>query len=155
MIRRPPRSTHCISSAASDVYKRQLWRCGESMIVVRVCSGFEFDYWQQPIILLFMPSTPLCIVWFTLRFTAVSFSTCFMFLSSISFSVIFSNASVTCNPFFALVSINIILFFCAYCSPCSLGTSLVSRSDLLASSILTTEGDAFFSTSNCQLSSEL
>eukprot|EP00826_Nyctotherus_ovalis_P017460 TRINITY_DN15149_c0_g1_i1.p1 TRINITY_DN15149_c0_g1~~TRINITY_DN15149_c0_g1_i1.p1 ORF type:complete len:129 (-),score=44.14 TRINITY_DN15149_c0_g1_i1:129-491(-) len=23
MIRRPPRSTHCISSAASDVYKRQ------------------------------------------------------------------------------------------------------------------------------------
>eukprot|EP00975_Prorocentrum_lima_P011195 2374681-Prorocentrum_lima.AAC.1 len=24
MIRRPPRSTHCISSAASDVYKRQL-----------------------------------------------------------------------------------------------------------------------------------
>jgi len=26
MIRRPPRSTHCISSAASDVYKRQLYR---------------------------------------------------------------------------------------------------------------------------------
>eukprot|EP00826_Nyctotherus_ovalis_P029026 TRINITY_DN22887_c0_g1_i3.p1 TRINITY_DN22887_c0_g1~~TRINITY_DN22887_c0_g1_i3.p1 ORF type:complete len:112 (-),score=8.68 TRINITY_DN22887_c0_g1_i3:409-720(-) len=25
MIRRPPRSTHCISSAASDVYKRQLY----------------------------------------------------------------------------------------------------------------------------------
>eukprot|EP00826_Nyctotherus_ovalis_P012773 TRINITY_DN13401_c0_g1_i20.p2 TRINITY_DN13401_c0_g1~~TRINITY_DN13401_c0_g1_i20.p2 ORF type:complete len:111 (-),score=15.40 TRINITY_DN13401_c0_g1_i20:734-1042(-) len=25
MIRRPPRSTHCISSAASDVYKRQMW----------------------------------------------------------------------------------------------------------------------------------
>jgi len=25
MIRRPPRSTHCISSAASDVYKRQIW----------------------------------------------------------------------------------------------------------------------------------
>ena len=24
MIRRPPRSTHCISSAASDVYKRQI-----------------------------------------------------------------------------------------------------------------------------------
>eukprot|EP00825_Cyclidium_porcatum_P004056 TRINITY_DN11885_c0_g1_i1.p4 TRINITY_DN11885_c0_g1~~TRINITY_DN11885_c0_g1_i1.p4 ORF type:complete len:137 (-),score=24.81 TRINITY_DN11885_c0_g1_i1:660-1070(-) len=24
MIRRPPRSTHCISSAASDVYKRQV-----------------------------------------------------------------------------------------------------------------------------------
>ena len=27
MIRRPPRSTHCISSAASDVYKRQLSPC--------------------------------------------------------------------------------------------------------------------------------
>eukprot|EP00826_Nyctotherus_ovalis_P035492 TRINITY_DN3053_c0_g2_i9.p2 TRINITY_DN3053_c0_g2~~TRINITY_DN3053_c0_g2_i9.p2 ORF type:complete len:106 (+),score=21.47 TRINITY_DN3053_c0_g2_i9:24-320(+) len=26
MIRRPPRSTHCISSAASDVYKRQIYR---------------------------------------------------------------------------------------------------------------------------------
>eukprot|EP00826_Nyctotherus_ovalis_P053656 TRINITY_DN6998_c0_g1_i16.p1 TRINITY_DN6998_c0_g1~~TRINITY_DN6998_c0_g1_i16.p1 ORF type:complete len:111 (-),score=51.62 TRINITY_DN6998_c0_g1_i16:380-688(-) len=25
MIRRPPRSTHCISSAASDVYKRQMY----------------------------------------------------------------------------------------------------------------------------------
>ena len=25
MIRRPPRSTHCISSAASDVYKRQVY----------------------------------------------------------------------------------------------------------------------------------
>eukprot|EP00825_Cyclidium_porcatum_P046619 TRINITY_DN7383_c0_g1_i1.p1 TRINITY_DN7383_c0_g1~~TRINITY_DN7383_c0_g1_i1.p1 ORF type:complete len:100 (-),score=24.67 TRINITY_DN7383_c0_g1_i1:15-314(-) len=25
MIRRPPRSTHCISSAASDVYKRQIY----------------------------------------------------------------------------------------------------------------------------------
>ena len=28
MIRRPPRSTHCISSAASDVYKRQVLRSG-------------------------------------------------------------------------------------------------------------------------------
>ena len=28
MIRRPPRSTHCISSAASDVYKRQHQPCG-------------------------------------------------------------------------------------------------------------------------------
>ena len=27
MIRRPPRSTHCISSAASDVYKRQVKSC--------------------------------------------------------------------------------------------------------------------------------
>eukprot|EP00826_Nyctotherus_ovalis_P052132 TRINITY_DN6571_c0_g1_i8.p1 TRINITY_DN6571_c0_g1~~TRINITY_DN6571_c0_g1_i8.p1 ORF type:complete len:230 (+),score=74.82 TRINITY_DN6571_c0_g1_i8:25-690(+) len=31
MIRRPPRSTHCISSAASDVYKRQTWSCVEQV----------------------------------------------------------------------------------------------------------------------------
>eukprot|EP00825_Cyclidium_porcatum_P014487 TRINITY_DN17785_c0_g1_i1.p5 TRINITY_DN17785_c0_g1~~TRINITY_DN17785_c0_g1_i1.p5 ORF type:complete len:104 (+),score=23.36 TRINITY_DN17785_c0_g1_i1:120-431(+) len=36
MIRRPPRSTHCISSAASDVYKRQVstqstWVCMQSL----------------------------------------------------------------------------------------------------------------------------
>ena len=31
MIRRPPRSTHCISSAASDVYKRQISR--QSLVV--------------------------------------------------------------------------------------------------------------------------
>ena len=43
MIRRPPRSTHCISSAASDVYKRQVlmrrqpeprdWRKGSRVLV--------------------------------------------------------------------------------------------------------------------------
>eukprot|EP00826_Nyctotherus_ovalis_P055022 TRINITY_DN7278_c0_g1_i10.p1 TRINITY_DN7278_c0_g1~~TRINITY_DN7278_c0_g1_i10.p1 ORF type:complete len:320 (+),score=68.63 TRINITY_DN7278_c0_g1_i10:24-962(+) len=46
MIRRPPRSTHCISSAASDVYKRQLLYCvlGKNMktrfyiiMIVMVC----------------------------------------------------------------------------------------------------------------------
>eukprot|EP00826_Nyctotherus_ovalis_P022676 TRINITY_DN1752_c0_g2_i2.p1 TRINITY_DN1752_c0_g2~~TRINITY_DN1752_c0_g2_i2.p1 ORF type:complete len:138 (-),score=10.85 TRINITY_DN1752_c0_g2_i2:781-1158(-) len=31
MIRRPPRSTHCISSAASDVYKRQ----EQSVVIVK------------------------------------------------------------------------------------------------------------------------
>eukprot|EP00825_Cyclidium_porcatum_P001059 TRINITY_DN10477_c0_g1_i1.p3 TRINITY_DN10477_c0_g1~~TRINITY_DN10477_c0_g1_i1.p3 ORF type:complete len:208 (-),score=-19.03 TRINITY_DN10477_c0_g1_i1:2124-2747(-) len=31
MIRRPPRSTHCISSAASDVYKRQHLLCYQSI----------------------------------------------------------------------------------------------------------------------------
>eukprot|EP00969_Alexandrium_andersonii_P315581 13943365-Alexandrium_andersonii.AAC.1 len=40
MIRRPPRSTHCISSAASDVHKRQrckrLQRCGP-LVVVPLC----------------------------------------------------------------------------------------------------------------------
>ena len=37
MIRRPPRSTHCISSAASDVYRRQtLWDTVKGAI-----AGFE------------------------------------------------------------------------------------------------------------------
>eukprot|EP00825_Cyclidium_porcatum_P037715 TRINITY_DN4215_c0_g1_i1.p2 TRINITY_DN4215_c0_g1~~TRINITY_DN4215_c0_g1_i1.p2 ORF type:complete len:102 (+),score=25.76 TRINITY_DN4215_c0_g1_i1:143-448(+) len=33
MIRRPPRSTHCISSAASDVYKRQYIYCVGMFII--------------------------------------------------------------------------------------------------------------------------
>ena len=33
MIRRPPRSTHCISSAASDVYKRQLLHHSRSVAI--------------------------------------------------------------------------------------------------------------------------
>jgi len=33
MIRRPPRSTHCISSAASDVYKRQVLGVSAGIIV--------------------------------------------------------------------------------------------------------------------------
>eukprot|EP00825_Cyclidium_porcatum_P042439 TRINITY_DN580_c0_g1_i3.p1 TRINITY_DN580_c0_g1~~TRINITY_DN580_c0_g1_i3.p1 ORF type:complete len:520 (-),score=79.20 TRINITY_DN580_c0_g1_i3:1234-2793(-) len=32
MIRRPPRSTHCISSAASDVYKRQIFNSPENQV---------------------------------------------------------------------------------------------------------------------------
>eukprot|EP00825_Cyclidium_porcatum_P041588 TRINITY_DN5491_c0_g1_i2.p3 TRINITY_DN5491_c0_g1~~TRINITY_DN5491_c0_g1_i2.p3 ORF type:complete len:160 (+),score=42.41 TRINITY_DN5491_c0_g1_i2:88-567(+) len=35
MIRRPPRSTHCISSAASDVYKRQV-HGGEVLAVIQI-----------------------------------------------------------------------------------------------------------------------
>jgi len=34
MIRRPPRSTHCISSAASDVYKRQANKLGARWVVL-------------------------------------------------------------------------------------------------------------------------
>ena len=34
MIRRPPRSTHCISSAASDVYKRQLCDWLRALVIV-------------------------------------------------------------------------------------------------------------------------
>eukprot|EP00825_Cyclidium_porcatum_P005547 TRINITY_DN12705_c0_g1_i1.p2 TRINITY_DN12705_c0_g1~~TRINITY_DN12705_c0_g1_i1.p2 ORF type:complete len:112 (-),score=32.44 TRINITY_DN12705_c0_g1_i1:29-364(-) len=34
MIRRPPRSTHCISSAASDVYKRQVSGSDDCSIIV-------------------------------------------------------------------------------------------------------------------------
>ena len=36
MIRRPPRSTHCISSAASDVYKRQTLYGHENTLSVTV-----------------------------------------------------------------------------------------------------------------------
>ena len=32
MIRRPPRSTRVRSSAASDVYKRQIWSCKSRML---------------------------------------------------------------------------------------------------------------------------
>eukprot|EP00826_Nyctotherus_ovalis_P010824 TRINITY_DN1282_c0_g1_i3.p1 TRINITY_DN1282_c0_g1~~TRINITY_DN1282_c0_g1_i3.p1 ORF type:complete len:207 (-),score=50.42 TRINITY_DN1282_c0_g1_i3:179-775(-) len=55
MIRRPPRSTHCISSAASDVYKRQVHedrqddhgrgqghqRPRRALPVFGICLGFE------------------------------------------------------------------------------------------------------------------
>eukprot|EP00969_Alexandrium_andersonii_P105687 4662771-Alexandrium_andersonii.AAC.1 len=34
MIRRPPRSTHCVSSAASDVYKRQVRRPDSQALLV-------------------------------------------------------------------------------------------------------------------------
>eukprot|EP00825_Cyclidium_porcatum_P023194 TRINITY_DN2550_c0_g1_i2.p3 TRINITY_DN2550_c0_g1~~TRINITY_DN2550_c0_g1_i2.p3 ORF type:complete len:129 (-),score=3.35 TRINITY_DN2550_c0_g1_i2:336-722(-) len=43
MIRRPPRSTHCISSAASDVYKRQ----GKGYPVVkRLCKSCGKSYFS-------------------------------------------------------------------------------------------------------------
>ena len=35
MIRRPPRSTHCISSAASDVYKRQASHILQEILTVK------------------------------------------------------------------------------------------------------------------------
>eukprot|EP00825_Cyclidium_porcatum_P048228 TRINITY_DN8031_c0_g1_i1.p3 TRINITY_DN8031_c0_g1~~TRINITY_DN8031_c0_g1_i1.p3 ORF type:complete len:106 (-),score=18.32 TRINITY_DN8031_c0_g1_i1:192-509(-) len=44
MIRRPPRSTHCISSAASDVYKRQLF----FMLYLRFFYFFSFCCPPQP-----------------------------------------------------------------------------------------------------------
>eukprot|EP00825_Cyclidium_porcatum_P025662 TRINITY_DN27831_c0_g1_i4.p1 TRINITY_DN27831_c0_g1~~TRINITY_DN27831_c0_g1_i4.p1 ORF type:complete len:153 (-),score=12.17 TRINITY_DN27831_c0_g1_i4:7-465(-) len=47
MIRRPPRSTHCISSAASDVYKRQLLgRLVESLelvLQIQMCYWYQWD----------------------------------------------------------------------------------------------------------------
>jgi len=44
MIRRPPRSTHCISSAASDVYKRQLF----------ACFALRFKDWFERLVLLWV-----------------------------------------------------------------------------------------------------
>jgi len=43
MIRRPPRSTHCISSAASDVYKRQPVHTAYSPLMADL--GLFFDTW--------------------------------------------------------------------------------------------------------------
>ena len=43
MIRRPPRSTHCISSAASDVYKRQVVVVGSDFVIPR-CRHFRFRF---------------------------------------------------------------------------------------------------------------
>ena len=40
MIRRPPRSTHCISSAASDVYKRQAKFICESALCLVKSDGY-------------------------------------------------------------------------------------------------------------------
>ena len=42
MIRRPPRSTHCISSAASDVYKRQ------HLLLTGLSSLLTSKYYQLP-----------------------------------------------------------------------------------------------------------
>ena len=41
MIRRPPRSTHCISSAASDVYKRQITTCKRKRELANVDRIYE------------------------------------------------------------------------------------------------------------------
>jgi len=48
MIRRPPRSTHCISSAASDVYKRQALPCeGGFYVWVRRALGPFWGYQES------------------------------------------------------------------------------------------------------------
>ena len=41
MIRRPPRSTHCISSAASDVYKRQIQNTLASALIYLPSSSLD------------------------------------------------------------------------------------------------------------------
>eukprot|EP00826_Nyctotherus_ovalis_P056109 TRINITY_DN7517_c0_g1_i2.p2 TRINITY_DN7517_c0_g1~~TRINITY_DN7517_c0_g1_i2.p2 ORF type:complete len:188 (+),score=16.66 TRINITY_DN7517_c0_g1_i2:23-565(+) len=53
MIRRPPRSTHCISSAASDVYKRQYYTSSYketltfcAVICLALHSPFPTRLWQ-------------------------------------------------------------------------------------------------------------
>eukprot|EP00825_Cyclidium_porcatum_P001753 TRINITY_DN10807_c0_g1_i1.p2 TRINITY_DN10807_c0_g1~~TRINITY_DN10807_c0_g1_i1.p2 ORF type:complete len:114 (+),score=33.76 TRINITY_DN10807_c0_g1_i1:73-414(+) len=52
MIRRPPRSTHCISSAASDVYKRQEY-CSQNF-VDNIKAGGCLDIHHQDQLLLYM-----------------------------------------------------------------------------------------------------
>ena len=41
MIRRPPRSTHCISSAASDVYKRQRYVTEDDVLTIEDAPSFS------------------------------------------------------------------------------------------------------------------
>ena len=43
MIRRPPRSTHCISSAASDVYKRQVYSIIEFLKYLQTASHTDIS----------------------------------------------------------------------------------------------------------------
>eukprot|EP00826_Nyctotherus_ovalis_P006442 TRINITY_DN1152_c0_g2_i1.p2 TRINITY_DN1152_c0_g2~~TRINITY_DN1152_c0_g2_i1.p2 ORF type:complete len:104 (-),score=40.50 TRINITY_DN1152_c0_g2_i1:51-341(-) len=50
MIRRPPRSTHCISSAASDVYKRQeyistRWYRSPECLLTDGYYNYKMDLW--------------------------------------------------------------------------------------------------------------
>eukprot|EP00825_Cyclidium_porcatum_P028764 TRINITY_DN30927_c0_g1_i1.p1 TRINITY_DN30927_c0_g1~~TRINITY_DN30927_c0_g1_i1.p1 ORF type:complete len:201 (-),score=35.07 TRINITY_DN30927_c0_g1_i1:217-819(-) len=45
MMRRPPRSTHCISSAASDVYKRQLYKSSSTHNLMQNSTTFRLN-WQ-------------------------------------------------------------------------------------------------------------
>eukprot|EP00825_Cyclidium_porcatum_P043774 TRINITY_DN6297_c0_g2_i1.p1 TRINITY_DN6297_c0_g2~~TRINITY_DN6297_c0_g2_i1.p1 ORF type:complete len:145 (+),score=21.67 TRINITY_DN6297_c0_g2_i1:67-501(+) len=46
MIRRPPRSTHCISSAASDVYKRQALLIVEDDLALQKQLRWSFDQYE-------------------------------------------------------------------------------------------------------------
>ena len=47
MIRRPPRSTHCISSAASDVYKRQVISSSLAILFGNEARGLPKEVLQQ------------------------------------------------------------------------------------------------------------
>eukprot|EP00826_Nyctotherus_ovalis_P008173 TRINITY_DN12109_c0_g1_i5.p2 TRINITY_DN12109_c0_g1~~TRINITY_DN12109_c0_g1_i5.p2 ORF type:complete len:129 (+),score=37.99 TRINITY_DN12109_c0_g1_i5:23-388(+) len=60
MIRRPPRSTHCISSAASDVYKRQVTVGGRGgkMVVIR---GDEMKGLKVHVEHVLMHTTDVCL----------------------------------------------------------------------------------------------
>jgi len=50
MIRRPPRSTHCISSAASDVYKRQLQLIAQcASRVARRIRALRLFAWEESV----------------------------------------------------------------------------------------------------------
>eukprot|EP00825_Cyclidium_porcatum_P045259 TRINITY_DN6828_c0_g1_i4.p2 TRINITY_DN6828_c0_g1~~TRINITY_DN6828_c0_g1_i4.p2 ORF type:complete len:107 (+),score=33.68 TRINITY_DN6828_c0_g1_i4:77-397(+) len=51
MIRRPPRSTHCISSAASDVYKRQTQSTWEEQLQIQIQKDGQdkFEYTQDKV----------------------------------------------------------------------------------------------------------
>ena len=49
MIRRPPRSTQGVSSAASDVYKRQVWICRSWPLDLRRCPSVPWIQAEKPL----------------------------------------------------------------------------------------------------------
>ena len=58
MIRRPPRSTHCISSAASDVYKRQ--NSPSEVVDIRVKDGEKVKIEDIELTALHTPGHTIC-----------------------------------------------------------------------------------------------
>eukprot|EP00825_Cyclidium_porcatum_P022138 TRINITY_DN24453_c0_g1_i3.p1 TRINITY_DN24453_c0_g1~~TRINITY_DN24453_c0_g1_i3.p1 ORF type:complete len:102 (+),score=13.70 TRINITY_DN24453_c0_g1_i3:114-419(+) len=100
MIRRPPRSTHCISSAASDVYKRQL-------ILL-------FNTYRISILLLYLILSFL--------FSILFFWICFLVTFFLQFNCFIVSPTSSITSIFFLVTFLVFLFSCFSSgrNPCTL-----------------------------------
>src|SRR5665647_2877637 len=96
MIRQPPISTPLYSSAASDVYKRQLLQLSDSAITVFTLSGFRR----------FSPFFSKSLTSFTLVITVASEYACFFRYNRYSFS-----ASFSLSPATVFISVAVSNFF--------------------------------------------